>query len=139
MRLLLRRTVPLLAEGRAPGEAQDRAGATVTPALAPRRRLDRTASVERFERTVRAMAHPYPGARLPCGGEKVVVWEGAPGEEGEGIPLPLADGTYRLLRLAFEGEPAVDAATFLERNPGALEVLGIPRPPFPEHEPDPEA
>ena len=129
-RLLLRRTVPLLADGHCPREPQDRDEATLTPAAEPRRWVDRSASVERFDRTVRAFARPYAGARTPCGGETVIVLAGEPGEGAGGIPLALADGTYRVTRLAFEGEPAMDAGAFLDRYPGAEEALAIPLPPF---------
>lgn len=129
-RLLLRHALPLLADGRAPRAPQDRQAATVTPALEPRRRVDRTATVERFDRTVRAFAAPYGGARTPFGGESVVLLEGEPGEGQGGLPLLLADGVYRVTRLGFEGEPDMTAEEFLQRHPGAEEVLGLPRPPF---------
>jgi len=129
-RVCLRRSVPVLLEERAPHAPQDGAGATVTPSIARHRAVNRAASVERFDRTVRAFTHPYPGARVPFGGEIVVVWAGEPGEGADGIPLPLADGTYRVLRLGFEGEPATDWREFLSRFPDAPEHLGVPRPAF---------
>ena len=128
-RILLRRAAPLLAEGRCPAERQDPHAATVCPQIGPRRAVDRTASLDRFDRTVRAMTRPYPGARVPFGGETVLVWECEPGEGAAGIPIPLADGMVRILRLSFENEPEMDWRDFLRRYPDAPELLGIPRPP----------
>jgi len=128
-RILLRRAAPLLAEGRCPAERQDPHAATVCPRLEPKRLVDRAASVDRFDRTVRAMTRPYPGARVPFGGETVLVWECEPGEGAAGIPIPLADGMVRVMRLSFENEPEMDWRDFLRRYPDAPEVLGLPRPP----------
>lgn len=128
-RVLLRRTVPILQQDRVPLSPQDPTGATITPAPEPRRVADRSASVDRFDRTVRAFARPFHGARVPCGGEFVIAWEGEPGEGAAGIPVPLADGVYRILRLSFEGEPPADWKDFLARYPDAPEVLGVPLPP----------
>ncbi len=127
-RVLLRKIVPLLAQDRVPLAPQDSTKATVTPALEPRRLLDRAASVDRFERTVRAFARPYGGARTPCGGETVHLWSGEPGEGADGIPVPLADGVYRITRLSFEGEPEADWREFLRRNPASPDLIGLPRP-----------
>jgi methionyl-tRNA formyltransferase len=126
-RVLLRRTVPLIQQDRTPLAPQDAVRATVVPAREPRRGLDRRASVDRFDRTVRAFARPFGGALVPCGGETVHVFAGAPGEGAEGIPVPLADGVYRILRLSYQGEPEVDAEEFLRRYPGAADILGVPR------------
>jgi methionyl-tRNA formyltransferase len=130
-RLLLRRAIPPITEGRVASEPQDSHRATVCPRLEPVRALDRTASVDRFDRTVRALTRPYPGARVPLGGETVLVWEGEPGEGAGGIPLSLADGMYRILRLSFENEAEMDWREFLRRYPDAPELLGRPRPPVP--------
>lgn len=130
-RLLLRRAVPPLLQQRLPRSRQEPSEATVCPALEPRRLVDATASVDRFDRTVRAFSLPFPGARVPFGGEFVLVWEGEPGEGAGGIPLHLADGVYRILRLSFENEPEMDWSEFLRRYPDAPEVLGRPRPPVP--------
>jgi UDP-4-amino-4-deoxy-L-arabinose formyltransferase / UDP-glucuronic acid dehydrogenase (UDP-4-keto-hexauronic acid decarboxylating) len=127
-RVLLRKTVPLLLQDRLPLAPQDSTKATVTPALEPRRHLDRTASVERFERTVRAFSTPFGGARTSCAGETVSIWEGRPGEGAGGIPIPLADGVYRILRLSFPGEPESDWKEFLRRHPEAPDLIGLPRP-----------
>lgn len=127
-RVLLRKVVPILLQDRVPLAPQDSTKATVTPALEPRRLLDRTASVDRFERAVRAFARPFGGAKAPCGGETVLLWSGEPGEGAEGIPIPLADGVYRILRLSFEGEPEVDWKEFLRRNPASPDLIGVPRP-----------
>lgn len=127
-RVCLRRAVPLLREGRAPFAAQDGTAATVTPSIRRHRLVDRSRSVERFDRAVRAFTHPYPGARVPFGGEAVVVWSGEPGEGADGIPIHLADGTYRVLRLGFEGEPETDWREFLVRFPDAARHLAVPRP-----------
>jgi methionyl-tRNA formyltransferase len=129
VRLLLRRAVPLILERRAPRSPQDPAGATVCPALEPRRHVDRSASVDRFDRTVRAFAPPYPGALVPLGGEFATVWEGKPGEGPGGIPLQLADGVYRVLRLSFGDAADLEWGEFLRRFPDAPELLGRPRPP----------
>ena len=130
-RLLLRKAVPLIREGRVSAERQDPHTATVCPRLDPVRPLDRSASVDRFDRTVRAFTRPYPGARVPLGGETVLLWEGEPGEGAAGIPIPLADGMYRILRLSFENEAEIDWREFLRKYPDAPEMLGRPRPPVP--------
>ena len=121
---LLRDTLSLLLAGKAPRTPMDRALATVTPPLLPLRDLDRSATVERFDRTVRAFSRPYPGARVPFGAAAAVVWAGEPGAGRGGIPIPLADGVYRIRRLALEGGPEMDAAAFLAAHPGAGERLG---------------
>jgi methionyl-tRNA formyltransferase len=126
-RVLLRKTVPLILQDRTPLAPQDEVKATVVPAAEPRRRLDRGASVDRFDRTVRAFARPFGGAKVPCGGETVLVMAGEPGEEGPGIPIPLADGVYRILRLCYQGEPEADWEEFLRRYPAVPGILGVPR------------
>lgn len=123
---LLRGTLPLLLAGRAPRTPMDPSRATVTPPLMPLREIDRTATVERFDRTVRAFARPYPGARVPFGEGAAILWAGEPGAGAAGIPLALADGVYRVLRLGVEGGPELDAAAFLAAHPGAGERLGWP-------------
>jgi len=129
-RVLLRRVLPLLAQGRAPHARQDESKATVTPPLASRRDVDRTASVERFDRTVRAFARPYPGARTTLGTERVLVWAGEPDPAGSaGLVLPLADGTFRVDRIGFEDGPEVDAAEFVRQHPEAPDLVGLPRRP----------
>jgi len=126
-RALLRKTVPLIQQDRTPLAPQDEVRATVVPAAEPRRRLDRTASVDRFDRTVRAFARPFGGAKIPCGGETVLVLAGEPDEGEAGIPIPLADGMYRILRLCYEGEPEADWREFLRKFPAATDLLGVPR------------
>ncbi len=127
-RLLLRRAVPPILQQRAPRSPQDPSRATVCPDVEPRRLVDRTASVDRFDRTVRAFSEPYHGARVPFGGEYAIVREGEPGEGAAGIPIPLADGMYRVLRLSFEGEQAMDWSDFLRLYPDAPELLGKSQP-----------
>jgi len=126
-RVLLRRTVPLIQQDRTPLAPQDAVKATVVPASEPRRRLDRRASVDRFDRTVRAFARPFGGAKVPCGGETVLVFAGEPGEGEAGIPVPLADGVYRVLRLCYQGEAEQGWEEFLRRYPGTPGILGVPR------------
>ena len=123
-RTLLRRTVPPLLAGRAARAPMDLSRSTATPPLLPLREVDGTATVDRFDRTVRAFSRPYPGARVPFGGGFAVVWAGDPGRGGDGIPLALADGVYRILRLAEEGGPEEEAASFLARHPDAPRLLG---------------
>lgn len=124
-RVLLRQAVPLIAQGRAPRVPQDHSLATIAPPLMARRALDRTASLQRFDRTVRAFARPYPGALVPMGPRRVVIWAGEPGEDGPGIPVPVADGVFRATRLSLEGGPETDAATFLTQFPEAADLLGV--------------
>ncbi len=126
-RVLLREAVPAIAGGRAPRIPQDHSLATVAPALMPRRPVDRSFSVERFDRTVRAFARPYPGALAPMGDRDVVLWEGEPGEDGPGMVLPLADGAYRVLRMGAPGGREQDAAEFAARHPEAADLVGVPR------------
>ncbi len=121
-RVLLRKMVPVLVQDRVSLAPQDSTKATVTPAMEPRRALDR------FDRTVRAFSRPFRGARAPCGGESILLWDGEPGEGAEGIPIPLADGVYRILRLSFEGEPEAGWKEFLRRNPASPDLIGIPLP-----------
>jgi UDP-4-amino-4-deoxy-L-arabinose formyltransferase/UDP-glucuronic acid dehydrogenase (UDP-4-keto-hexauronic acid decarboxylating) len=127
-RVLLRKTVPLLLQDRIPAAAQDPTRATVTPALEPKRHVDRSASVDRFDRTVRAFAPPFGGARTTCGDSWVRIWEGEPGEGAGGIPIPLADGVYRILRLSLEGKPETDWREFVRRHPTYPDLIGVPRP-----------
>jgi UDP-4-amino-4-deoxy-L-arabinose formyltransferase/UDP-glucuronic acid dehydrogenase (UDP-4-keto-hexauronic acid decarboxylating) len=126
-RVLMRKVVPLLLQDRVSLAPQDPTKATVTPALEPRRLVDRSASVDRFDRTVRAFANPFGGARTPCGDQWVRVWEGEPGEGASGIPIPLADGVYRILRLSHEGKPEADWREFVRRHPAAPDLIGVPR------------
>jgi methionyl-tRNA formyltransferase len=125
-RSLLRRLLPEVAAGRAVRVPQDPAGATVTPPLMPEREVDRTATVERFDRVVRAFARPYPGARTPLGKGHAILRRGEPGTRPGGIPIPLADGTYTVTRLALEGGEDLDAVDFERRHTGARESLGRP-------------
>lgn len=127
-RALLRRTVPGIAAGRAPRTPQDHSLATFTPPLMAERDVDRSSTVERFDRVVRAFSRPYPGARTPLGAGHAVVWAGEPGARKGGIVLPLADGPYTVLRLALEGGVELDAAEFLRLHPGAGEDLGRASP-----------
>jgi methionyl-tRNA formyltransferase len=124
-RTLLRQTVPLIAQNRAPRTPQIAALATVAPPLMSRRLLDRKASLDRFDRTVRAFATPYPGALVPMGGRRVILWTGERGEDGPGIHVPVADGTYRVLRLGLEGGPPLDHREFLAAHPEAADLLGV--------------
>jgi len=121
---LLRGTLPLLLAGRASRTPMDPALATVTPPLMPLRDLDRGATLERFDRTVRAFSRPYPGARVPFGARSAVIWAGEPGAGAGGIPIALADGVYRVLRLGLEGGPETSAEAFLAAHPGAGAGLG---------------
>jgi UDP-4-amino-4-deoxy-L-arabinose formyltransferase/UDP-glucuronic acid dehydrogenase (UDP-4-keto-hexauronic acid decarboxylating) len=123
-RRLLRRTLPLILARSAPLVAMDERAATVTGPLAPLRDLDRGATVERFDRTVRALSRPYPGARLRFGDGFVVIWEGEPGPGPDGIPILLSDGVYRVLRIGEEGGPESTASAFLAAHPGAGRLLG---------------
>ena len=125
-RALLRRVLPLVEAGKSRPEPQDHGKATVAPPLLRERDLDRRATVERFDRVVRAFARPYPGARVPMGGDFAVIRSGEPGRRKGGITLPLADGEYTILRLSLEGADEDDAAAFLAGHPEAPRVLGVP-------------
>jgi len=124
-RTLLRRALPRVEDGTARPEPQDHARATVAPPLAPEREIDRSATVERFDRVVRAFARPYPGARVPLGDRFAVVRAGEPGRRAGGIVLPLRDGPYTVLRLHLEGADEDDAGAFLAGHPEAPRVLGV--------------
>jgi len=125
---VLREALPALVDGRARGTPMDPALAVDTRPLMPLRELDVSATVERFDRTVRAFARPYPGARVPFGAGAAVVWDGEPVAGPVGIPLRLADGVYSVRRLGVEGGPEMDAASFLRRYPDATAALGQPPP-----------
>ncbi len=124
-RALLRRTLPLVEAGTAAVSVQDHALATFAPPLMPEREVDRSCTVERFDRVVRAFARPYPGARTPMGDGFAVIRSGEPGRLAGGIVLPLADGEYTILRLSLEGADEDDAAAFLAGHPEAPAVLGV--------------
>jgi methionyl-tRNA formyltransferase len=125
-RALLRRVLPLVEAGTAGPEPQDHARATFAPPLLPERSVDRTSTVERFDRVVRAFARPYPGARTPMGDDFAVIRAGEPGRRKGGIVIPLADGTYTVFRLSLEGAAEDDAAAFLAGHPEAPRILGVP-------------
>jgi methionyl-tRNA formyltransferase len=125
-RRLLRATLPRILDGTAPRSPMDLRSATTTPPLLPLRDIDRGATVERFDRTVRAFAHPYPGARVPFGGRHAVIWAGEPGAGEGGIPIPLRDGVYRAMRLSLEGGAEMDAASFASLHADAADTLGRP-------------
>jgi len=125
-RALLRRVLPQVEEETAVPVPQDHAKATVAPPLMPERTVDRTATVDRFDRVVRAFSRPYPGARTPMGGDYAVIRAGEPGRKPGAIVLPLADGEYSVLRLSLEGADEDDAAAFLAGHPEAARVLGVP-------------
>ncbi len=124
-RALVAETVPALLEGRARPVPMDLSRATTTPPLLPLRDLDLSATVERFDRTVRAFARPYPGARLLFDGGSVVVRAGEPGAAGPGVPVRLADGVYRIMILSAEGGPETPVEDFLRGHPGAAKGLGV--------------
>jgi len=125
-RALLRRLLPLVEAGKAAARPQDHARATFAPPLMPERSVDRTSTVERFDRVVRAFARPYPGALVPMGDGFAVIRAGEPGRRPGGLVIPLADGEYTVLRLNLEGADEDDAAAFLAGHPEAPRVLGVP-------------
>ena len=100
---VVRRSYPLLAEGRAPRTPQDEARATTfgrrTPADG---RLDWTSDALGLYHLVRAVTRPYPGAFGFLGDRKLFVWQA--------WPLPEA------------GQPSVPPGTCFEDPEGGLRV-----------------
>ena len=125
-RRLLRRALPAILGGGSRGRPMDPSLATATTPLAPLRERGRTDTVESLDRAVRAFARPYPGVRFRVPGGGVILWEGGTGPRVDGIPIPVADGMYRAVRLGIEGGPELGATEFRAAHPEAAADLERP-------------
>jgi methionyl-tRNA formyltransferase len=129
-RLLLRRTLPPLAAGRAGRTPQDHARATYfgrrTPADG---RIDWSWPAVRVYNLVRAVTRPYPGAFTTVGDRRLLVWWGTPvpagpgappgtvvGRHGDGVVVACGEGGFLVRRAQPEGGPESGSA-------GALAAL----------------
>jgi methionyl-tRNA formyltransferase len=139
-RELLRDTLPLLREGKAPRIPQDLSRGSYCRGRRPEDGgIDWSRSAVEIHNLVRAVTRPYPGAFTSLGGRKLYVWKGRalsaegprgePGrvigaERGRGAALiGTGDGVYRLDVCQLDGE---------EDRPGAVlptgALLGAPTP-----------
>jgi len=120
-RELMRDTLPLLREGRAPRVPQDLSKGSYFSGRKPEDgRIDWNWSALRIYNLVRAVTHPYPGAFTSLGGRKLFVWKSYPlpdvkqtatvgqvvaiDEEKQAALAQTGDGVLRLERVQFEGE-----------------------------------
>jgi methionyl-tRNA formyltransferase len=81
-RKMLRRSLPAILEGSAPGYAQDESQATYFGRRRPGDGLiDWSKSAKEIYDLVRAVTHPFPGAFTFFGGKKLFIWSAAPHPE----------------------------------------------------------
>lgn len=108
-RTLVRMVWEDLKAGCVPLRQQDDRKATVWPGRKPEDgRIERAMSVVAVERLVRAVTHPYPGARWrDADGREYVIWSGHVEKPDETLPYGLAieldDGTYVIDEYDFAG------------------------------------
>lgn len=121
---LLRDTLPLLREGRAPRIPQDLSLGNYVRGRRPEDgRIDWTTGAVEIHNLVRAVTHPYPGAFTHESGRKVFVWKAYPlegdGSEPTGTVIAIdparraavvrtGRGALRLERIQREGEAETD-------------------------------
>jgi methionyl-tRNA formyltransferase len=80
---MLKRTLPRIAAGEPPREAQDERYATWTARRIPADgRIDWGAPAARIDRLIRAVGRPYPGAFTELGGARLTIWAAAPSPVG---------------------------------------------------------
>lgn len=81
-------------------ERQDESKATTWPGRSPEDgRIREDMSVDDVERLVRAVAPPYPGALwMDEEGRDIVILEGEPGRDSDGLVLRVSDGAYTATR-----------------------------------------
>lgn len=82
---MLRATLPLIAEGRAPRVPQDASLATVMPQRAPADGLiDWSRGAGEVHNFIRAQTRPYPGAFTWAGEHRLTIWSAAPSARRRG-------------------------------------------------------
>jgi methionyl-tRNA formyltransferase len=126
-RVVLRRSLPLLAAGTAPRHPQDHARATSFGRRTPEDgRIDWSWPALRIHNLVRAVARPWPGAFTPAGGRRLLVWRAiprpaAPAEPGvilgpaeDGILVGCGDGALLVREAQFDGGPILTGAPALD-------------------------
>jgi methionyl-tRNA formyltransferase len=121
---LLARLWPLLVEGRAPRRPQDHARATVGARRRPEDgRVAWHWPASRIADMIRAVTHPFPGAFVGDGAERLYLWSGragpaaattAPGtllevRPGEGILVAAGEGAVLLTAVQAAGAPEMRA------------------------------
>lgn len=128
-RLLLRETVPRLADGRAPREPQDHAAARYFGGRTPADgEIDWTRPAETIRNLVRAVTRPWPGAFGEVAGRRLFVWwaEVRPGSAAsgalvvgdDGVALVgTGDGLLELVEVSEEGGPPVSGRDWLAARP----------------------
>jgi len=109
-RALMRRVWPDLRDGTIRPRAQDESLATYWPGRKPEDgRIERSMTVQEVDRLVRATTHPYPGAFIDVGEERIRVWQGATSRRSDSdLPLHVDEGTYWASRFDVES-PDQDA------------------------------
>lgn len=110
-RTLVRATFPGISDGTIELLSQNEAQATEWPGRKPSDGLLHPASMTSAEvdRYVRALTHPYPGAFVHLGPERVLrIWKGQVGDTVEGHRMTTVDGIYTATEYAIE--PRTDAS-----------------------------
>lgn len=128
-RVLLRETVPRLADGSAPREPQDHAAARYFGGRTPADgEVDWTQPAEAIRNLVRAVTRPWPGAFGEVAGRRLFVWwaEVRPGSAppgalvvgDDGVALVgTGDGLLELVEVSEEGGPPVSGRDWLAARP----------------------
>ena len=126
---LLLRSYPAVLDGTAPRRPQDHARATVVGRRRPEDgRVAWAWPAARIANMIRAVTHPYPGAFVGDGAERLLLWEGAVGDTtvdavpgtvvavhaGRGITVATGQGTLRLTRVQQTGRAEETADRWLE-------------------------
>ena len=136
-RLVLRRNLSSIAEGKASRTPQKEEEATLFGRRTPGDgRIDWRQSALEVYNLVRAVTHPFPGAFTILRGRKLFLWQVLPGKEdgSKGVPpgtilslspfrIACGEGTLRILSSQWENE---DERTEIEAAEGLLpgEILG---------------
>ncbi len=120
---MLDRTLPRLAEGRAPSVPLNLADGSYFGGRTPEDgRFDWSWPAMRIYNLVRAVTHPYPGAFTGLGGTTLFVWWAVPGSGASGaapgtvldaapggVDIATGNGMLKLVRCQLEGGPEVPA------------------------------
>ena len=126
---MMRDTVPLLVQGTAGRTAQDASTATVWRRRTPEDGIIdwRKGNIEQYN-WIRALTHPYPGARTLWRGRMLTIWKAKPRAVAtsacpgsvialshESVTVACSVGAVDLFRLQMEDEPELDAGAFAAR------------------------
>jgi methionyl-tRNA formyltransferase len=128
-RVVLRRSLPLLAAGTAERRPQDHARASYFGRRTPEDgRIDWSWPALRVHNLVRAVARPWPGAFTAAHGRRLLVWRARPRQDSPGAPpgvvlgpaedgvlVACGDGVLLVREAQPEGAPAVTGAAALDR------------------------